>query len=244
MPFLVLAYYKQSCCKYSWVGFCVNTSFHSLGWISRDNWWIIGNCVFSFIGNFKSSFSLSKPSLGWEDPLEKGMAAHASILGWRLPWAEEPGWAIVHGVAKSLYILNINNHLYISISNMWKSLLIHVLGSFLISSVFHGDLLSQKLSATCSWICHFCNVKLLFLWISSLCSWVRCCLMSDQTGIKVDVPCKLAFWFDPRAVWGLWFPVSTILLGCSAPSHMFIVRISHYPPFIACSCLFHNAVNI
>ena len=29
--------------------------------------------------------------LGQEDPLEKGMAAHSSILAWRIPWAEEPG---------------------------------------------------------------------------------------------------------------------------------------------------------
>ena len=29
--------------------------------------------------------------LGWEDPLEKGMAAHSSILAWRTPWTEEPG---------------------------------------------------------------------------------------------------------------------------------------------------------
>ena len=30
-------------------------------------------------------------SLGQEDPLEKGMAAHSSILAWRIPWSEEPG---------------------------------------------------------------------------------------------------------------------------------------------------------
>ena len=30
-------------------------------------------------------------SLGWEDPLEKGMAIHSSILAWRSPWTEEPG---------------------------------------------------------------------------------------------------------------------------------------------------------
>ena len=30
-------------------------------------------------------------SLGWEDPLEKGMATHSSILAWRIPWIEEPG---------------------------------------------------------------------------------------------------------------------------------------------------------
>ena len=40
-------------------------------------------------------------SLGQEDPLEKGMATHSSILAWRIPWAEEPGQATVHGVAKS-----------------------------------------------------------------------------------------------------------------------------------------------
>ena len=30
-------------------------------------------------------------SLSWEDPLEKGMATHSSILAWRIPWTEEPG---------------------------------------------------------------------------------------------------------------------------------------------------------
>ena len=30
-------------------------------------------------------------SLGQEDPLEKEMAAHSSILAWRIPWREEPG---------------------------------------------------------------------------------------------------------------------------------------------------------
>ena len=30
-------------------------------------------------------------SLGWEDPLEKGMATHSSILAWRIPWTEEAG---------------------------------------------------------------------------------------------------------------------------------------------------------
>ena len=30
-------------------------------------------------------------SLGWEDPLEKEMAAHSSILDWEIPWITEPG---------------------------------------------------------------------------------------------------------------------------------------------------------
>ena len=33
----------------------------------------------------------SIPGSGWEDPLEKGMATHSSILAWRIPWTEEPG---------------------------------------------------------------------------------------------------------------------------------------------------------
>ena len=31
------------------------------------------------------------PSVGWEDPLEKGMVTHSIILAWRSPWTEEPG---------------------------------------------------------------------------------------------------------------------------------------------------------
>ena len=31
-------------------------------------------------------------SLGWEDPLENSMVTHFSILPWRPPWTEEPGW--------------------------------------------------------------------------------------------------------------------------------------------------------
>ena len=38
--------------------------------------------------------------LSWEDPLKEGMAAYSSILAWRIPWTEEPGWAPVHMVAK------------------------------------------------------------------------------------------------------------------------------------------------
>ena len=40
-------------------------------------------------------------SLGWEDPLEEGMATHSSILAWKIPM-DRGGWrATVHGVAKS-----------------------------------------------------------------------------------------------------------------------------------------------
>ena len=41
-------------------------------------------------------------SLGWEDPLEKDMATHASILVWRIPWTEEPGGLHYMGLQESL----------------------------------------------------------------------------------------------------------------------------------------------
>ena len=40
-------------------------------------------------------------SLGWEDPLEKGMATHSSILAGRIPMDRGGWWATVHAVAKS-----------------------------------------------------------------------------------------------------------------------------------------------
>ena len=42
----------------------------------------------------KSLSAMQEPwvrSLGWEDPLEKEMAAHSSTLAWKIPWMEEPG---------------------------------------------------------------------------------------------------------------------------------------------------------
>ena len=50
-------------------------------------------------------------SLGQEDPLEKEMAIHSSILAWEIP--EEPGWATIHGVAKESDVSSrLNNNRY------------------------------------------------------------------------------------------------------------------------------------
>ena len=40
-------------------------------------------------------------SLGWEDPLEKGMATHSNVLAWRIPMDRGAWWAAVHGVTES-----------------------------------------------------------------------------------------------------------------------------------------------
>ena len=42
------------------------------------------------VKNLPAMLETQIPSLGWEAPLEKGMATHSSILARRIPWAEEP----------------------------------------------------------------------------------------------------------------------------------------------------------
>ena len=57
-------------------------------------------CIFLFlfltslvaqtVKNLPAIREIQVQSLGWEDPLEKGIAIHSSILAWRIPWTEEP----------------------------------------------------------------------------------------------------------------------------------------------------------
>ena len=42
-------------------------------------------------------------SLGWEDPLEKQMATHSSILAWEIPMDRGAWWPIVDGIIKEFY---------------------------------------------------------------------------------------------------------------------------------------------
>ena len=48
-------------------------------------------------------------SLGWNHPLEKGMATHSSVLAWEIPWTEEPGWPQSMGVHRTEQ-LNISSN--------------------------------------------------------------------------------------------------------------------------------------
>ena len=45
----------------------------------------------SAVENLAAMQETQVQSLRWEDPLEEDMATHCSILGWRLPWTQEPG---------------------------------------------------------------------------------------------------------------------------------------------------------
>ena len=44
------------------------------------------------VKNLSAMSDIWVPSLGQEDPLEKGMVTHSSILAWEIPWTEEPGY--------------------------------------------------------------------------------------------------------------------------------------------------------
>ena len=54
------------------------------------------------VNNLSAMWETQVQSLGWEDPLEKGIASHFHILAWRIPWTEELGGLLVHGVAESI----------------------------------------------------------------------------------------------------------------------------------------------
>ena len=57
------------------------------------NWMVLNSMlkVAQMVKNLPAMQETRVRFLGLEDPLENGMAAHSSILAWRVPWTEEPG---------------------------------------------------------------------------------------------------------------------------------------------------------
>ena len=43
------------------------------------------------VKNLPARWQTQIQSLGWEEPLQRGMVTHSNILAWRIPWTEEPG---------------------------------------------------------------------------------------------------------------------------------------------------------
>ena len=69
-------------------------------WVSKGKTWLSDSHVWRYLRASLGAQMVKNPpamqetwvrSLGWEDPLEKGMPTHSSILAWRIPWTEEPG---------------------------------------------------------------------------------------------------------------------------------------------------------
>ena len=58
----------------------------------HSNRCILGaSLVVQTVKNLPAVQETQAPSLGWEDPLEKGVVTHSSVLAWKIPWTEEPG---------------------------------------------------------------------------------------------------------------------------------------------------------
>ena len=86
---------------FHWFQFCFILDHHS--WLSRlyirsSFLWLKEltctlniSLVAQMVKNLPAMQETEVWSLGWEDPLEKGVAIHSSILAWRIPWTEEPG---------------------------------------------------------------------------------------------------------------------------------------------------------
>ena len=80
-------------------------------WNETSLWWCPGICVFNkllrwcallaqTIKNLPAMQETQVLSLAQEDPLEKGMATHSSIVAWRIPWTKEPDGALSTGLQR------------------------------------------------------------------------------------------------------------------------------------------------
>ena len=69
-----------------------------IGYPVQDSW---ASLVAQLVKNLPAVRETWVRSLGWEDPLEEGVATHSSILAWRIPIDRGAWRATVHGVAKS-----------------------------------------------------------------------------------------------------------------------------------------------
>ena len=86
----------------------VNCPFHVRAWFSSVQDLFVHQVQHltvgqSWMGMNISDYAISPlldSSQGWEDPLEKEMATHLSILAWEIPWTEESGWLQSMGLQK------------------------------------------------------------------------------------------------------------------------------------------------
>ena len=60
-----------------------------IGYPFQYSW---ASLVAQLVNNLPAMRETWVPSLGWEDPLEKGKATHSSILAWRIPWGQYSPW--------------------------------------------------------------------------------------------------------------------------------------------------------
>ena len=65
-------------------------------------WWLNGKESVCNLGGYLQKEEMGVGSLDWEDPLEKEMATHSSILAWKISQTKGDWWVNIHGVAKEM----------------------------------------------------------------------------------------------------------------------------------------------
>ena len=82
---------------------CLESSIHRGAWrATTSGLSILGASLGAqMVKNLPAMQEAWVSALGWEDPLEEGMATHSTILAWRIPMDREAWWAAVHRVTKS-----------------------------------------------------------------------------------------------------------------------------------------------
>ena len=71
--------------------FCLSLRTLSVTYLESSMYLTLSSLVAQMVKNLPAVQEIQVQSLGQEDPREKGMATHSSILAWRITWKEEPG---------------------------------------------------------------------------------------------------------------------------------------------------------
>ena len=87
------------------------------------------------------------PSLGQEDPLEKGKAPHSSILAWRILWTEGSWQALVHEITKELDTTERLKHKHTHTHTHTHTLVVQRLGIHLAMEAMQVQFLVRELTA-------------------------------------------------------------------------------------------------
>ena len=103
--YLFLSFIFQILYRQEFIIICLSISkVYCCAWhrgiFNNTQYWIIDR-VAQVVKNLPAMQETWVRSLGWEDPLEEGMATHSSILAWRIPVDRGAWWAIVHRVTKN-----------------------------------------------------------------------------------------------------------------------------------------------
>ena len=111
------------------------------------------------VKNLPAVKEIQVQSLGWEDPLEKEIAAHSSILAWRIPWTEVPGgpqsmesqsWTRLKRLSTSIY-LSESRSLFLPMT-LWDS-----------PSIIKGGIFTLKLYQVVTVTPEQCTLRLVII---------------------------------------------------------------------------------